>query len=151
MRNEKNNPELSGVTLRNGSAAQVYKRTSWRTVVSGRRDWTRLSDFWRFSCPLYFFAFFPFVFNGLILLFQSRCSHAQMFRTLVHEFLIFYSHIEWNLLFLKQSPLWQEATWDKPEASIITRDRKKEKWTRATFQSCILTGWEIGNHVVNCW
>ena len=32
------------------------------------------------------------------ILFQSCCSHAQVFgRTLVHEFPIFYSHTEWNL------------------------------------------------------
>ena len=32
-----------------------------------------------------------------IVLFQSCCSHAQVFgKTLVHEFPIFYSHTEWN-------------------------------------------------------
>ena len=55
-----------------------------------------------FSCPLYFF---PQSFSLLtfflcfIALFQSCCSHAQVFgKTLVHEFLIFYSHTEWDLL-----------------------------------------------------
>ena len=34
-----------------------------------------------------------------IVLFQSCCSHAQVFgKTLLHDFLIFYSHTEWNLL-----------------------------------------------------
>ena len=43
-----------------------------------------------FSCYL-----LPRVF----VLFHSCCSHEQVFgRTLVHEFPIFYSHTEWNLL-----------------------------------------------------
>ena len=34
-----------------------------------------------------------------IVLYDTCCSHAQVFgKTLVHEFLIFYSHTEWNFL-----------------------------------------------------
>ena len=69
--------------------------------------------------------FCPFI---LIVLFQSCCSLAQVFgRTLVHEFLFSYSHSGWNLLFLKQTPLWHEATWDKPEASIKTETEEEEE------------------------
>ena len=41
------------------------------------------------------------------ILFHSCCSHAWVFeKTLVHEFLIFYSHTEWYLRF-------SETTWSK--------------------------------------
>ena len=63
---------------------------------------------------------------SLIVLFQSSCSHAQVFgRTLVYEFLFSYSHTEYNLLFLKQTPLLHEATWDKLEASIKTETEEE--------------------------
>ena len=40
------------------------------------------------------------VFVCLIVLFRSCCSHAQVFgKTLVHEFLISYSHTEWYFIF----------------------------------------------------
>ena len=109
-----------------------------RTVVSDWRDWTSSSDFWRlgwwdFFVPTVLLStFIPFFLTSsslsLIVLFQSCCSHAQVFgRTLVHEFLFSYSHTEWNLLFLKQTPLWHEATWDKPEASIKTETEEEEE------------------------
>ena len=106
------------------------------TVVSDWRDWTSSSDFWRlgwrdFLVPTVLLStFIPFFLTSsplsLIVLFQSCCSHAQMFgRTLVHEFHFSYSHTEWNLLFLKQIPLRHEATWDKPEASIKTETEEE--------------------------
>ena len=114
-------------------------RTSWRTVVSGWRDWTSSSDFcrlgWRdFFVPAVLLStFIPFFLTSfplsLIVLFQSCCSHAQVFGwTLVHEFPFSYSQTEWNLLFLKQTALWHEATWDKPEASIKTETEEEEGW-----------------------
>ena len=65
------------------------------TVVSDGQDF-----FFRVHCtslnnhsPLLAF------FLCFIVLFQSCCSHAQVFgKTLVHEFPIFYSHTKWNLL-----------------------------------------------------
>ena len=72
----------------------------------------------------FFLTSFPL---SLIVLFQSCCSHAQVFgRTLVHEFHFSYSHTEWNLLFLKQTPLRHAGTWDKPDASIKTETEEEE-------------------------
>ena len=76
--------------------------------------------------------FIPFFLTSsplsVIVLFQSCCSHAHVFgRTLVYEFLFSYSHTEWNLLLLKQTPLWHEATWDKPEASLNTEIKEAEE------------------------
>ena len=50
-----------------------------------------------------------------IVLFQSCCSHAQVFgKTLVHEFPILYSHTEWNLLSSGTNTLlWWRACWTK--------------------------------------
>ena len=119
--------------------------TSWRTVVSDWRDWTSSSDFWRvswrdFFLPTVFFStFIPFFLNSsplsLIVWFQSCCSIAQVFgRTLVHEFHFSYSHTEWNLLFLQQTPLWHEATWDKPKASIKTETEEGgEPWIHCSI------------------
>ena len=120
----------------------VSPRTSWRTVVSDWRDLTSShesssGDFWRLGWRDFFVptvllsTFIPFFLTSsplsLIVLFQSCCSHAQVFaRTLVHEFLFSYSHTEWNLLFVKQTPLWHEATLDKPKASIKTETGGEE-------------------------
>ena len=79
-------------------------RTSRRTVVSDGRDWIRQSNLDRTSffvsaVLLSTIILLFLVSSCLIVLFQSCCSHAQVFRkTLVHEFLIFYSYTEWNLL-----------------------------------------------------
>ena len=120
--------------------------SSWRTVVSEWRDWTSSSDFWRLGWRDFFVptvllsTFIPFFFPSsplsLIVLFQSCCSHAQVFgRTLVHEVLFSYSHTELNFLFLKQPPLWHEATWDKPEASIKRETEEEDHQTNKKFQS----------------
>ena len=110
-------------------STQVYTICRWQysgvllTVVSAWLDWTSSSDFWRLGWRDFFVptvllsTFIHFFLTSsplfLIVLFQSFCSassHAQVFgRTLVHEFLFSYSHSEWNLLFLKQTPLWHEA------------------------------------------
>ena len=77
--------------------------TSRQTVVSDWRAWTRQSDrtgLFRVRCTS-FHIHFPLLtfFLCFIVLFQSCCSHAQVFgKTLVHEFPIFYNHTEWNLL-----------------------------------------------------
>ena len=110
---------------------------SWRTVVSDWRDWTSSSDFWRLGWRDFFV---PTVLLSTLIPFFLPSSHAQVFgRTIVHEFLFSYSHTEWNLLFLKQTPLLHEATWDKPDASIKTWDKKKKKKWDARL---IYTGFE---------
>ena len=70
----------------------------WRTwrlyKVTGQDLFFRVhcTSFHNYSPLLTFFLCF-------IVLFQSCCSHAQVFgKTLLHEFPIFYSHTEWNLL-----------------------------------------------------
>ena len=110
---------------------------SW--LVSDWRDWTNLSDFaqigWRhffrahcafFDFDSSFLTFFPCFF----VLFKSCCSHTQVFRrTLLYEFHFFYSHTEWNLLFLKKSILWHEASWENFEASIkLETEITKDDW-----------------------
>ena len=109
------------------------------------REWLTWLDelkwLWRlgwldFFVPTVLFStFIPFFLTSsplsLIVLFQSCWSHAQVLRrTLLHEFLFSYSHTEWNLLSLKQTPLWHEATWDKPEASIKTETEEEDLLTR---------------------
>ena len=117
---------------------------SWVTDVTGRaRDFWRLGwrDFFVPSVLLSTFIHFFLTSSplSLIVLFQSCCSHAQVFGgTLVHEFLFSYSHTEWNLLFLKQTPLWHEATWDKPEASIKTETEEEEEMKYKTKYSNIV-------------
>ena len=74
--------------------------------------WLYRTSFFRVCCtsfhnhsPLYTF------FLCLIVLFQSCCSHAQVFgKTLLHEIPIFYRHTEWNLLFSGTNTLlWWRA------------------------------------------
>ena len=57
-------------------------------------------DFFFLSTSFYLYSFLLAVFLCFLVLFQSYCSHAEVFgRALVHEFPIFYSHTEWSLLF----------------------------------------------------
>ena len=117
---------LLGITFVN---EHETKRERGRAVVSDWRNWTSSSDFWRLGWRDFFVptvllsTFIPFFLTSsplcLIVLFQSCCSHAQVSgRTLLHEFLFSYSHTEWNLPFLKQTPLWHGATWDKQFETI---------------------------------
>ena len=127
-----------------GSLAVTAGQLALRDFLTDCREWLtwldelkwlltfRLTGLFRAHCASFHIHSFPFFLASsslsLIVLFQSCYSHAQVFgRTLVHEFHFFYSHTEWNLLFLKQPPLWYEATWDKPEASIkIETDEEEE-------------------------
>ena len=66
--------------------------------VIGRRDLlffrARFASFRTHASLLSFFVYF-------FLLFRSCCSHARVFgKTLVHEFIMSYSHTEWYLPFL---------------------------------------------------
>ena len=73
-------------------------------------------------------------------------------RTLVHEFLFSYSHTEWNLLFLKQTPLWHEATWDKPKASIKTETEEEEEDCRlATYGQTASAAHGVSRSDVSDW
>ena len=88
-------------------------------MSDGRDDSTKWLDgtsFFRVHCasfhnhsPLLIF------FLCCIVLFQSCCSHAQVFgKTLLHEFSIFYSHTEWNLLSSGTNTLlWWRACFKK--------------------------------------
>ena len=94
----------------------LYKRYNntlggwWRRecceLMSDWRDWTRQGDriqdktsFFRVRCTFHIHSPLLTFFLCFTVLFQSCCSHVQVFgKTLVHEFPIFYSHTEWNLL-----------------------------------------------------
>ena len=88
---------------------------SWVTdVTTLQSDWTGLL----FSCRRYFFHIYsPLLtfFLCFIVLFPSCCSHARVFgKTLLHEFLISYSHTEWNLLSSGTNTLlWWRACYQK--------------------------------------
>ena len=94
---------------------QFSQQTGRRTGVSDWRDWT--VDRTSFFCVrgTSFHIHFPLLsfFLCFIILFQSCCSHAQVFgKTLMHEFSIFYSPTEWNLLRLSlgtNTLLWCNA------------------------------------------
>ena len=98
----------------------VYCRTSRRTVVSDWRDdstkWLDRTSFFRVRCTS-FHIHSPLLsfFLCFIVLFQSCCSHVQVFgKTLVHEFPIFYSHPEWNLFSSGTNTLlWWRACYQK--------------------------------------
>ena len=88
----------------NKNLQRPYLGTSRRTVVSDGRDWTRQSDWTGLICFM-----FAGLLSSIILLFLlssavslSYFNFAVPIRkclgTLVHEFPIFYSHTEWNLL-----------------------------------------------------
>ena len=71
------------------------------------RRWSAQADvgpsaliFFRTRCTFHFHSFLLAFFLRLFVLFQTCCSHAQVFgRTLLHEFHIFYCLSEWNLHF----------------------------------------------------
>ena len=64
----------------------------------------RLTGLFRAHCAsFHIYSFLLDFFSFNFVLFQSCCSHAQVFgRTLAHEFLFSYSHTEWNLIFQKK-------------------------------------------------
>ena len=86
---------------------------SWVTdVTTLQSDWTGLLFFctsFHIHSPLLT------LFLCFIVLFQSCCSHAQVFgKTLMHEFPIFYSHTEWNLFSsVTNTLLWWRACYQK--------------------------------------
>ena len=76
--------------------------TGLRDGLSWMTDKTKWPDtpFFRVRCTsVYIHSPLLTFFRCFIVLFQSCCSHAQVFgKTLVDEFPIFYGHTEWNLL-----------------------------------------------------
>ena len=80
-----NNPLLRGVATLGGRLARGKGRPLGFLII---------------SCPHYFFHFSSFLlalFLCFFVLFKSWCSHALVFgKTFVREFLIFYSHTEWE-------------------------------------------------------
>ena len=104
MHHEITNAEIVLVSRSLTTANRRLLGASRRTVVSDGRDWTRQRDwtgllFFRVSC-ISFHNHSPLLtfFRCFIVLFQSCCSHAQVFgKTPVHEFPISYSHTTFSL------------------------------------------------------
>ena len=105
-----------------------FRSIFWRFIFSVlttlQSDWTGLfgvrgTSFHICSLLKFFLCF--------IVLFQSCCSHARVFgKTLVHEFLIFYSHTEWNFLSLGTITLfWWRACYKKLNKEIDVRSQHK--------------------------
>ena len=97
-------------------------------------EWLDRTSFSRVSCTSFHFHS-PLLtfFLCFIVLFQSCCFHAHMFRkTLVHEFPIFYSYTEWNLLSSGINTLvWWRACYQKTNYKQI----KKSSSCRASADS----------------
>ena len=72
-------------------------------VIVFRLGTDRPSGLLFFSCPLYFFPYSRLILCSnlfFFVLFHTCCSHAPVFgKTLLHEFLISYSHTECYLFF----------------------------------------------------
>ena len=93
------------------SSTALESSDPWWTVGLSYSQAVETSFFLSF---LYFFPFtlFLLAFFLFLVLFQSYCSHVQVsVRTLVHEFYIFYSHTEQNLVSLlckNSSQFWKQ-------------------------------------------
>ena len=107
----------------------------WRTWLDST-EWLDRTSFFRVSCT-FFYIHYPLLtfFLGFIVLFQSCCSHGQVFgKTLVHEFPIFYSHTAWNLLSSGTNTLlWWRARYqitnNKLQILVETlRDKTSHTW-----------------------
>ena len=101
---------------------------TWRLYkVTGQDFFFRVggTSFHIYSHLLTFFLCF-------IVLFLSCCSHARVFgKTLLHEFPIFYSHTEWNLLSSGTNTLlWWRACYQKLNYKL----QKNASAVKHTFQ-----------------
>ena len=122
----------------------VWDGLSWVTdVTTLQSGWTGLlffrihgTSFHTYSPLLTFFLCF-------IVLFQSCCSHAQVFgKTLVHEFPISYSHTKWNLLSLGTNTLlWWRACYQKLNYNQKTWQDRASFFVSAVLLSTCIGRW----------
>ena len=101
--------------------AYLYPGT-WRQTASrivtwlAKTKWPDRTSFFRVRCTsFHIHSTLLTFFLCFIVLFQSCCSHAQVFgKTLLHEFPILNSHTEWNLLSSGTNTLlWWRACFTK--------------------------------------
>ena len=131
-----------------------YAGTSRRTVLSDGRDdstkWLDRTSFFRVRCTSFhihytILTFFP----CFIVLFQSCCSHAQVFgKTLLHEFPIFYSHTEWNLFSSGTNTLlWWRACFKKLNYKQTNKNMPRAHFDRKAYEVSITN--KVSNIYIN--